>query len=227
MSDTLGRRVPTTQVAWIVAAVAATLAVVFAVVAVRAGHDPVPGAMHSNNDVGMAGGARADMMSRGMMATDEREYLVEMVAHHDEAVTAATELSRSDRSEVRELGQAIVTSQTAQIAQMGSWLEQWHDYTGPAAYQPMMRDLSGLTGDELDRTFLEDMVMHHWMAVMMSRHLLTGSDDLHPEVADLARDIVREQTAEVRQMTRWLADWFGVRAGMGSGMGSGLTMMPR
>lgn len=60
--------------------------------------------------------------------------------------------------------------------------------------------------------------MHHWMAVMMSRHLLSGTADLHPEVADLARDIVREQSSEIRQMRRWLADWFGVRAGMGSGM---------
>ena len=47
---------------------------------------------------------------------------------------------------------------------MRSWIVQWHDDTGPAGYQPMMRELSGLTGNELDRTFLEDMVMHHWMA---------------------------------------------------------------
>jgi len=219
MANTDDRRASTTQAAWIVAAAAMTLAVVFAVVAVRAALDPVPGAMHSHGGPGMVRGGHADMMqSLGMMSTDEGDYLVEMVAHHDEAVAAATELSRSDRSEVRELGQAIVTSQTAQIVQMRSWLAQWHDDTGPAAYQPMMRDLSGLTGDELDRTFLEDMVMHHWMAVMMSRHLLTGGDDLHPEVADLARDIVREQSAEIRQMRRWLADWFGVRAGMGSGL---------
>lgn len=166
----------------------------------------------------MVRGGHADrMQSLSMMSTDEGEYLLEMIAHHDEAVAAATELSRSDRSEVRELGEAIVTSQTAQIVRMRSWLEQWHDDTGPTAYQPMMRDLSGLTGDELDRTFLEDMVMHHWMAVMMSRHLLTGGVDVHPEVADLARDIIREQSAEIRQMRGWLADWFGVRAGMGSG----------
>jgi len=212
------RRAPSTQAAWIVAAAAMVLAVVLAVVAARAAPDPVPGAMHSNSGPGMVRGGHADMMqSLSMMSADEGDYLVEMLAHHDEAVAAATELSRSDRSEVRELGNAIVTSQTAQMVQMRSWLEQWHEDTGPAAYEPMMRDLSGLTGDDLDQAFLEDMVMHHWMAVMMSRHVLTGSADLHPEVADLARDIVREQSAEIRQMRRWLADWFGVWAGMGSG----------
>jgi len=216
MSNTLGLRTSTTQAAWIAAAVVAMLAVVLAFVTVRVGHDPVAGAMHANAGPGMGGRVHADtMLSHGMMSTDEGEYLVEMIAHHDEAVAAATELSRSDRAEVRALGEAIVASQTAQIGQMRSWLEQWHDDAGPAAYQPMMRDLSGLVGDELDRTFLEDMVMHHRMAVMMSRHLLTGTTELHPEVADLARDIVREQSAEIRLMRRWLADWFGVRAGMG------------
>lgn len=98
--------------------------------------------------------------------------------------------------------------------------------TGPAAYDPMMRDLSGLTGDDLDRTFLEDTVMHHWMAVMMSRHLLAGSADLHPEVAGLARDIVREQTLEIRLMRRWSADWFGGTLGDRLGQSS-RTRSPR
>lgn len=229
MSDTRGRSTPVSQTARIVTGVAATLVVVLAVVLVvvagRTGNEPVPGAMHSNSDGGMAGGAGADMMmSSRMMANDEGEYLVEMIAHHDEAVAAAPELSRSERAELRGLGEAIVTSQTAQIAQMRQWKARWHDDANQAAYQPMMRDLGALTGDELERRFLEDMVMHHRMAVMMSRHLLGSTADLHPEVADLARDIVREQSAEIRQMRRWLADWFGVTA---PGMGSGLPMMPR
>ena len=36
----------------------------------------------------------------------------------------------------------------------------------------MMRDLSGLSGDRLDRTFLEDMIGHHMAAVTMSQRLL-------------------------------------------------------
>ena len=75
----------------------------------------------------------------------------------------------------------------------------------------MMRDLSGLTGDALDRAFLEDMVGHHMMAVMMSQHLLANGDSTHPEVAELAERISDEQRAEIRQMRRWLAAWFGQR----------------
>jgi uncharacterized protein (DUF305 family) len=216
MPDTVGGRA-FSGVAWmVVAAAATTLVVAFGAVSLWTGHGLVPGGMHNNTDFGTADGTRDRMMmSRSMIGTDEATYLVTMIAHHDEAVAAATQLKRSDRSEVRALGEAIVTSQTAQIVQMRSMLEQWHDDAGPAAYVPMMRDLSGLRGDELDRRFLEDMVRHHWMAVMMSRHLLWSNAGVHTEVSNLARDIVREQIGEIRQMSRWLADWFGVRVGMG------------
>lgn len=45
MADSPDRRAWTTQAAWIVAAAAVMLAVLFAVVAVRAAHDPVRGSM--------------------------------------------------------------------------------------------------------------------------------------------------------------------------------------
>jgi uncharacterized protein (DUF305 family) len=143
----------------------------------------------------------------GSVSTSESAYLVEMVAHHEEAVTAAGELSRSDRAEMRELGTSIVASQTAQIELMRGWLDEWYPDAGPADYEPMMRDLDGLEGDELDRAFLEDMVGHHMMAVMMSQHLLM-STDVHPEVADLAGTIRDEQHREIVVMTRWLRAWF-------------------
>lgn len=146
----------------------------------------------------------------GMVAVSgEPEYLVEMVAHHQEAVDAAGELVRSDRAEMREFGESIVTSQSAQIRQMQAWLQQWYpDEPTAADYRPMMRDLSGLSGDDLDRAFLEDMVHHHMVAVMMSQHLLRSADDGHDEVAALARTIRDDQHAEILQMQRWLSEWF-------------------
>ena len=74
---------------------------------------------------------------------------------------------------MREFGAVIVASQTAQIQQMRTWLALWHPgEPTDVDYQPMMRDLSGLSGDALDRAFLEDMTVHHMMAVMMSQQLL-------------------------------------------------------
>ena len=144
------------------------------------------------------------------MASSEAAWLAEMIPHHEEAVDAARELARSARPEMRTLGESIVRSQTAQIEQMRGWLAAWYPtQREDPAYRPMMRDLSGLTGDALDRAFLEDMVRHHMMAVMMSQHLLRARTATHPEVADLAGRIIDEQRAEIRQMNRWLASWFG------------------
>ena len=158
----------------------------------------------------------------GTTVTTEFGYLTEMVAHHKEAVAAASELERSDRAQMRAFGRSIVASQTAQIERMETWLAQW--YPGRSTdvdYQPMMRDLTGLSGDRLDRAFLRDMIPHHMTAVMMSQQLLVRGLADHDEVDALAVSIRDEQHAEIFWMQRRLAAWFdaGWRHGMGPGMG--------
>lgn len=140
----------------------------------------------------------------------EPEFLAEMVAHHQEAIEAARELARSDRATMRDFGERIVEVQSEQVAQMEDWLEEW--YPGDPAevdYEPMMRELSGLSGARLDRAFLEDMVRHHMAAVMMSQHLLVSGLVEHDEVGTLARAIRDDQRAEIVQMRRWLSAWYG------------------
>ncbi|MGH3457331.1 DUF305 domain-containing protein [Aeromicrobium sp.] len=145
----------------------------------------------------------------GASPSSEPEYLVEMVAHHEEAVAAARELTRSDRAQMRAFGASIVRTQSAQIEQMTIWLANWYpDHSTAAHYRPMMRDLTGLSGDRLDRAFLQDMVGHHMVAVMMSQHRLWQGTE-HREVAALARLIRDDQHAEIIQMQRWLDRWFG------------------
>lgn len=146
----------------------------------------------------------------GVRAASEDVYLAEMVAHHEEAVAAARQLQRSPRAEMREFGDAIVVSQSAQIDQMQQWLADWYpDRDERADYRPMMRDLTSLSGDRLDRVFLQDMIWHHMAAVMMSQQLLVRGAE-HAEVEALAEDIRDEQHDEIFQMQHWLREWFGV-----------------
>ncbi|MEU8146906.1 DUF305 domain-containing protein [Nonomuraea sp. NPDC048901] len=105
---------------------------------------------------------------RRVTLNNETDYLTQMVPHHQEAVEAAGQLQRSGRAEMRALGASIVKTQTAEIATMKAWLATWYPGRAAASYRPMMRDLSKLSGDALDRTFLEDMIGHHMAAVMMS-----------------------------------------------------------
>jgi uncharacterized protein (DUF305 family) len=155
----------------------------------------------------------------------ESDYLTHMVAHHQEAVAAARQLERSGRAEMRALGASIVTTQTAEMASMNAWLARW--YPGrptEVGYQPMMRDLSELSGDALDEAFLRDMIPHHMVAVMASQQLLVHGRIQHPRVADFARAVRDAQATEIAQMRRYLADWFGVGSPMPYGAGPGGMM---
>lgn len=137
--------------------------------------------------------------------TGELDFLREMIAHHREAVDAAGELQRSDTPAMRAFGRDIVATQSAQVRLMEGWLAEWYpDEESDTSYEPMMRDLSGLSGDRLDEAFLEDMITHHMAAVMMSQQMLMHGAGEHAQVADLARTISTDQMREIRWMQRRL-----------------------
>lgn len=76
----------------------------------------------------------------------------------------------------------------------------------------MMMDMTarmeGKTGDELDKVFLEDMIVHHEGAVDMAKELQKGTK--RPELQKMAKDIIEVQTGEITMMENWLKEWFGV-----------------
>ncbi|MEU4538200.1 DUF305 domain-containing protein [Streptosporangium sp. NPDC023825] len=153
--------------------------------------------------------ANSDERSTGgmndMAAIGEFDYLTQMVPHNQEGVTAAEQLRRSSSPGMRRLGAAMVATQSADVARMKVWLAKWYPgRTAEAGYQPMMRDLSHLSGDSLDKTFLKDMISHHKVAVMLSQHLLRHGLVRHREVAAFAREVRDTQHAEISQMQRLL-----------------------
>lgn len=194
-------------------------------------HDP-PGATTSRSMMGRGTSMTGTYGHDWRSATSESAWLREMVAHHREAISAAGELARSDRPVMRAFGRRIVADQTAQVQEMESWLAAWYpdEADDDPSYEPMMRDLSGLSGDRLDRAFLQDMVGHHMVAVMMAQQLLVRGTAAHDEVADLARTIRDDQSREIawmgRRLSAWWGDssrgWCGMPGGMHGGMGGGM-----
>lgn len=123
---------------------------------------------------------------------------------------------------MRTLGASIVATQTAEITTMQAWLSTWYPGRSTAdGYQPMMRDLSPLSGDALDEAFLRDMIPHHMVAVMMSQQLLMHGPIEHQDVTGFARTVRDAQHAEIFQMQRYLADWFGGGWSMPNGCWNG------
>jgi uncharacterized protein (DUF305 family) len=172
--------------------------------------------------MGMGPGAGHAMTSA---AVDELSFLQHMIPHHQEAIdSAAALLDVTRRPELRALLEDVIAIQAAEVALMRGWIAE--GYPGEPEemdYVPMMRDLSGASVADRERAWLEDMVMHHMMAVHDARSLLVGGWATRPEVAQLAVDIIQGQMAEIHLMRGWLAAWFGGdatamgRGGMGMG----------
>ncbi|MBW4693732.1 MAG: DUF305 domain-containing protein [Lyngbya sp. HA4199-MV5] len=70
------------------------------------------------------------MMSMDLGAADSQfdlRFLNAMIPHHEGAIVMAKDvLSKSKRPEVKQLAQAIITSQQVEIAQMKQWKQAWY-----------------------------------------------------------------------------------------------------
>lgn len=144
----------------------------------------------------------------------EAQYLSEMIPHHEEAIASAEILLQgTSRQEMKDFAKIIIDTQTAEVKQMNQWLETRHPGVEPSkTYMPMMRNYTGMTGDELDRAFLEDMIPHHMMAIMQSESFLTQNLAENLDVNPFAEKIRNTQSQEVRLMQHWLPKWFGEEA---------------
>ena len=140
-----------------------------------------------------------------MMSTNglsERKFLDEMIPHHQEAIdTASLLVTKGDNPEIKKLAQAIVDGQQKQVIDMKAWYKNWYgvDYKSDGTYKPMMRsNLSTLSGNALDRAFLEDMINHHMGALMMGQTVVPNLQ--HKEMVDLVKNIAEIQSSEVISM---------------------------
>ena len=173
-------------------------------------------------------------MGRGMpgMAPADQRFIVMMIPHHDGAIAMA-ELARTRarRAEIKALAQQIETSQRAENAQMRRWWQQWYGGEVPipaGAAQGAMPGMGWMTGSrsgtagmassleelkrasDFDRAFIEQMIPHHRMGVMMASHAQWNTR--HAELRALQAAMVSAQSREIRQMERWYRQWYGASA---------------
>jgi uncharacterized protein (DUF305 family) len=141
-----------------------------------------------------------------MTVSSEREFIEGMIPHHQEAVDTAREvISRGGTTpQIRELVENIILAQEAEIAEMKQWYQDWYgeSYVDRGNYMPMMRELKSLSGAELDRAFLEDMIDHHLGAIVMARSV--DPYVTKDEVAKLTQAIIASQSMEIAQMQQML-----------------------
>lgn len=172
-------------------------------------------------------------MWSGRRAPIDQHFMVMMVAHHEAAIAMADlAQSRARRPEIRELARSIKASQTSENEQMRGWYRQWYgrglpSWSGGNGWgwrhggmmgSPEMRGGRGPTGspaisvealkkaDDFDKVFLEQMIPHHQMGVMMAT-METFNAERH-ELKQLAEEMIRTQGEEIKRMLSWYRSWY-------------------
>ncbi len=153
----------------------------------------------------------------------DKHFIEQMIPHHEGAIEMAKlAQEKSKRPEVLTLASTIIDSQSTEITQMQSWYKEWYgsdvpfDSTiGMGMGRGMMHGgmMGGQTSDieslksatDFDKAFVEEMIPHHQMAVMMTQMLQSGTD--RSEMKQLALDIIKAQEAEIELMRTWLREW--------------------
>lgn len=69
----------------------------------------------------------------------------------------------------------------------------------------MVNSLKDKSGDEYDKAFIDEMIMHHQSAVDMAN--LSADRAKHDEIKQLSNDIINAQEKEINQMEQWQMDW--------------------
>lgn len=76
------------------------------------------------------------------------------------------------------------------------------------AMDSMMSELHGKTGDDFDKAFLKEMIVHHEGAVMMAELALKSAK--HEEIKNLSNEIISAQKKEIADMKEWLKIWYTI-----------------
>lgn len=168
-------------------------------------------------------GNNQTVVQRGMQNID-RHFIEQMIPHHEDAITMANvALEKGQREEIKDLAKTIKQTQSEEILLMEQWYQEWfgravpensvvmnrHGMRGAGMHMGMMgneTDIEALReAADFDRAFIEEMIPHHQMAIMMANMLVASTN--RPEMKKLAEDIIAAQTKEVNDMRAWTQAW--------------------
>lgn len=155
----------------------------------------------------------------------DEAYVANMIMHHEGAVQMAEQaLAVSERQEIRSLSNDIISTQSDEIVKMRTWQNEWgYEQTASMGHgnhgggsdsstssmesemADMMSEMATATGDEFDRIFIEQMIIHHQQAVDMSKFAETNA--YRDEIKALAKDVISAQEKEIASMKQWQRNW--------------------
>lgn len=159
-----------------------------------------------------------------IMSTIDKHFIEQMIPHHDGAIAMATvALSKATHPEIKTLSKAIIEAQNKEIKDMQGWYKSWFGkdvskqntssmmgggmMSGSGMHMGGQEDMKALTNaTDFDKEFIEEMIPHHQLAIMMAQMLKAGTN--RPEMLTLANNIIESQSKEIEQMQGWYKSWY-------------------
>jgi len=137
-------------------------------------------------------------------------FLQMMIPHHQHAIDISNiALKTSKDSELLALAGTIIKAQTAEIAQMKSWLKEagatadmGHSMgMGGSLDGAELSALSAATGKTFDTLWLKGMIGHHDGAIHMTTMIQDASN---LDIKAFGENVVKDQSAQIAQMKEML-----------------------
>ena len=165
---------------------------------------------------------RKRLMSLGPSDDEfDLRFIDAVVLHHEGAIAMAKQVIQlSQRNDLKQLAQTIITTQQSEIDQAKQWRQSWYPDadTVPMMYDSVSGETSAMstemqdamrtegtidiTSADLDQQFLKVMIPHHKMALKMAKQVREKSD--RPELNEFAHSMLKAQRQNVKQMKQWL-----------------------
>jgi uncharacterized protein (DUF305 family) len=153
----------------------------------------------------------------------DQHFIEQMIPHHEGAITMANlALQKAKHQEIKTLATAIIAAQTTEIQSMNGWYKDWFGNTVPnlgtglidggmmsqnGMHMGGQEDMTALeNASDFDKTFIEEMIPHHQLAIMMASMLQSGTN--RPEMQQLAKNIIESQSNEIEKMRGWYSKWY-------------------
>ena len=153
----------------------------------------------------------------------DQHFIEQMIPHHEGAIAMANlALEKAVRPEIKTLAGDIISAQEKEINEMEGWYKNWFGKNVPAGSVAIMgggmmsqggmhmggqAEIQTLEkASDFDKAFIEAMIPHHQLAVMMAQMLKAGTD--RSEMLSLAENIIESQNAEIEQMQGWYNNWY-------------------
>lgn len=138
--------------------------------------------------------------------TLDLRYVNAMIAHHRGAMLLAEQAKKSERSEVKNLAEAILKDEPAAIAELYAWKKDWYRDTRNVV-DPVTPQL-GLYDKTFDLRFLNALIAHHEAGVLMTKDVRVKSS--RSAVLDNADAVETFLKGGIKMLSAWRSEWYNL-----------------